>query len=936
MGFFSQFFDISGTGEVSVLCPFPHAKGLETNPSAHVNLVKDVFHCKTCAAEGRFSDGGLSEAGFVSNLYSTSYTEAIKIITHFQSKKTVENWDIACNNLLAHVDYMPYLQNERGLTEDTIRKYALGFLGDGIVYPVFINGILLDKRTYVPNGTPKIRSEKGASPLLFPFDEWQKDERDTVLCAGENDTLLLRQMGFNAITSTGGEGNFPKIFINMFKGKSVYICYDCDIAGVKGAHSVAFKLREAGASVKIINLGLTGEKHDKDVTDFFLKRRFNKAYFQEKFDNAVTYTNDNFFSDKNEKYPLVDLWDVPHGEYSGKRLSSRVVMMGKIEQAMGATMRVPVAVDYTCHAADSTSDMCDKCPLHQNGDKSWWILDDTNLDDLLLIAETDSKKQDAALSTRRFSGQPYGCEAHLSKIKREQKHIQRVIFSPDVETEDELSGFRMTEIQAYTIGLDLEDGGRYRAFFRSYPHPKNTAVVMVVDRVEESDNAINTFHLTAETIKELEQFQGKPEDVMAKRLSTAKQVVGSHAPREVVETVDIVYHSVLDFEFFGQIEKGHPEALIIGPTRSGKSSTAKKLQQFYGVGNFTECKTASTAGLLGGAQDTAGGFRIKWGKIPANHRGLLCLDELSGLPKGVMASLTGLRSERIATVAKIVSGKAPAKTRLLWMSNTRVMSDGRSKKISLYPNGTEIVLDLIGSAEDVSRFDFVLIQEDTDTYIKPFTKEELEKLDRSPYRNLLYWAWSRKPNQVKFAPMVEDYIWQVAQRLNERFDTDVKFFGAEAHKKLARIAISVACMCFSHTGNYNDVLVSKDHVDWACGFLMRCYDNHVFRLQEYAQEYRATMETNEEVNNIFAAMVRSQPLIMKTLSRKSEITLQQLQMLTGLERDVFSSAISTLVRHSLIESTGSAIMPTIRFRLAQKAYSGQHLIPLSERSSMPI
>ena len=27
-------------GEISVLCPFPHDKGYERNPSAHVNLAK--------------------------------------------------------------------------------------------------------------------------------------------------------------------------------------------------------------------------------------------------------------------------------------------------------------------------------------------------------------------------------------------------------------------------------------------------------------------------------------------------------------------------------------------------------------------------------------------------------------------------------------------------------------------------------------------------------------------------------------------------------------------------------------------------------------------------------------------------------------------------------------------------------------------------------
>lgn len=945
--FLQRFFEDRGTvhvkpnGEADVLCPFEHDKGFEIHPSAHINIAKGVFHCKTCAAEGRFSDGGMSEAAFVARMYRVSYAQAIKFLTDFEGKteETPEAWANATEALLQHTDAMAYLAS-RGITKEIVLEYQLGYNGSGIVYPVWMNGVLLDKRTYNFNpqpGEPKIKSEKAANAALFPFDHWQKSIGDTLLCAGENDTLLARKMGFNAVTSTFGEGNFPQMFAGLFRGKKVAICYDCDEAGKKGRLAVAYTLREAGADVVLVDLGLTGTKDDKDITDFFINHGYTAADLQAKIDSAQPYTGEMYQEQKNERYPLVDLWQVNHGEYAGRRISSRVVMMGKFDMPMEA----PTAVEWVCtNPLKEEGTICSMCKL--NGKSGWWALDDHNLDEVLKLVEVTDAQQEAALN--QMIGVPKKCPGGVKKYRREKKHVQKVFFTPDAETEDELSGFRATEHLAYVVGLDLEDGGRYRAFFRRYPHPKTQQIVSVVDRVEESDSAINTFRLTPDVVQELTQFQGDPYTVMDRRYEVAKSIVGQYAPRAVVEAVNIMYHAVLDFRYAGKPMKGHPELLIIGPSRTGKTDTAKKWQQFLGLGNLTECKTASTAGLLGGADKLpSGGHRIRWGKIPRNHKGLLVLDELSGMPMGVISTLTALRSERIARLEKIVNGAAPAKTRLLWISNPKVQSDGKSRNVSLYPTGVNIVLDLIGSDEDVARFDAVIILPNTETYISPFTsKDEISdtNVDNTPYRNLVYWAWSRRPDQIKFAPGVEQYIWQVAQELNERYDSDVKFFGAEANKKLARIAVSVACMCFSHDGTGESVWVDKAHVDWSRDFLVRCYDNDVFRLVEYVEQQKVTMTTNEEVNNLFTSMVQGQAMLMKTLARTTEINLLQLRTVCGIDQKEFDEAISKLVQHGLIETTRNGVMPTLRFRKARDAYVNNidkaRLTPLSQKGDVPI
>ena len=68
MSFLTEYFGIlEGTKEQAVHCPFDHhtASGIaykETNPSAHVNSMEGLFHCKAC-------NTGLSEIQFIQKVH---------------------------------------------------------------------------------------------------------------------------------------------------------------------------------------------------------------------------------------------------------------------------------------------------------------------------------------------------------------------------------------------------------------------------------------------------------------------------------------------------------------------------------------------------------------------------------------------------------------------------------------------------------------------------------------------------------------------------------------------------------------------------------------------------------------------------------------------------------------------------------------------------
>lgn len=918
-------YEVKANGEVNVLCPFPHDNGYDSNSSAHVNSTKGLFHCKTCFAQGRLDSGGMSEVGFIANLYSVDYEEALNIqhtLTDDDPAFSNKAWPKSMELLRNNKDYMAYLQEERGLTPETVHTYMLGYAGDGIAYPVIIHGDICDIRTYHPHEDPKMTSKKGASPLLFPFDVWRKDDRPTILCAGENDCLITRQNGFNALTVTAGEGSFPKMFLKMFDGKTVYIIYDCDLAGRNSSRRIAFQLKDAGANVLIVDLGLEGTKADKDLTDYFLKHNKTTADLQALLDVAEPYDGKQFQEDKNTLFPLVDLWDIPEGYNSGRRLSSRVVVSGKYDTAM----QTPSAVEWNCFGYSSENSICETCPLKKNRN-GMWILGEHNLKDMMQLVDVPDKQQKPFI--RQMLEIPKECPGCNTYVKA-RKSVYKVILTPDVETEDILSGFRSAEQYAYTIGLNLEDGSRYRAYFKAFAHPLDgQRVFMIVDRVEDSDNALNSFKMTEQIVEQLKVFQGDPMEKMAEKALRMHGIPDMTFKPSVLiaHAVNLLYHSPLRIQFkAGKSKvntlKGFPEILVVGESGSGKTETALFWQRYVQIGNFMALKGASISSLQGGAESMSrGGFKVAWGVIPQNNKGLVILDEMSGMNQDVLNNLTAMRSSGIATIPKIKRATAPAHTRLLWTSNPKKKPTGQMNTIYDYPNGAALIIDLIGTDEDIRRFDVcVLVAKGTDNS-SPLDEPELECHPADTYRNLIYWAWTRTAEQIIFEEGVEKYIVQMADELNDKYDTDVKLLGGEAWKKLARLAVSCAVNCFSHTDGGDSVLVCKSHVDWAAYYIALCYDNNLFRIRDYAKECRSYNTTNQSVNLIVAAICRTNPMVIKALLNSTTIVpMGNLRTVSNLEPQAFNELINKLSTYNLIRVTAHGLTSTRRLKMAVDAY----------------
>ncbi len=166
----------------------------------------------------------------------------------------------------------------RGLTDIIINAYKLGwgtFYGKKwitIPIPDIYGNFSFFKLREDPNtGNNKITYPKEIKAQIYGLDTLASNTEKIVICEGELDRLLLLSKDVPAITSTHGAMTFKEEWIETIgKNKKIYICFDNDETGKKGAERVAKLLESTKNEIYIVTL--PQEVDDKgDITDYFIK-----------------------------------------------------------------------------------------------------------------------------------------------------------------------------------------------------------------------------------------------------------------------------------------------------------------------------------------------------------------------------------------------------------------------------------------------------------------------------------------------------------------------------------------------------------------------------------------------------------------------------------------------------------------------------------------
>lgn len=293
------------------LCPFHK----EDTPSFFVNVKEQYFHCFGCGAGGDVFN-------FVMRQKGMSFSEALKYLAERKGiQVSFDNVDLQEEQKRRDIysalseaakiyheslpaEVIDYLKG-RGLTEETIKAYRIGFcngqskyrlphevlLNAGLIYengrnyfegfitfPHILYGrvVYISGRGYPEKKHKKLETDK--VQLAHLYNEQVLSQKEVILAEGEIDTLTLLQHGFNACGVLGA-GSFKDEWVNKFKNcETVYLSLDGDEAGIKGSLRIGNQISEK-ARIVCLPAGM-------DINDYF------NSYTKDDFDKLIASSKD--------------------------------------------------------------------------------------------------------------------------------------------------------------------------------------------------------------------------------------------------------------------------------------------------------------------------------------------------------------------------------------------------------------------------------------------------------------------------------------------------------------------------------------------------------------------------------------------------------------------------------------------------------------------
>jgi MCM P-loop domain len=866
----------ANTGEWRAFCPRCEDPKTSSSPSASFNFKRSIWRCFNCERGGRITvlvrHLIKEEQRADGSVVDIKTRQPISPPADLPTPQNIRNWHKV---LLSDRTLRGTMRDRRGLTVDTLKTFSIGYATTKRRYTVPVydrdGTTLLAVKLYRPtarNPTPKMIFW-GEDNSVSLYNAAALDEADDILLTeGEPDLWSAAQNGFAAVSHTAGAGGFQPDWAREFKGKRVFLTPDDDKAGINGAIKTARILEEFAESVYILSLS-TGIKKG-DLTDYFHKLNKTAYDLRQLMEEAepISVKHKVHVTPKSGK--TVSLVESQSPDHGIEPLELVVTIAGKQSPPYLAPRTALAECDR------KKGDKCKVCPmyLHEGKRQLEPPADDSNL--LRFVGANDSSKKRILVDLAEAL-----CDTNIVFTLENDWSLEELVAVQSVghRTEESQQPMNRKVFNVGTYGTPVNS--TVRIVGRQLPDPRDSRGIFHSWHLEPVEVDIDKFEMTPERRERLEKFQCGPRQTpldKAKEIADdlARSVTGIHGRTVLHVAYDLVWHSVLGFDFQGKrVPKGWLEAVAIGDTRTGKSETATALARHYNSGVVKSCEGATFAGLVGGAQPMpqGKGWMITWGTIPLNDRRLVVLDEFSGIKeRGIIEQMSSIRSSGVASLQKIVSEETSARTRLLWISNDP------HGKFMRETDGMDALSRLVEQPEDIARFDFAMALSNEEVESTLINNED--RLSEKPIYSsedcteLVMWAWSRKPDQIRFRDSTETQIISEAERLGRKYVSSPPLVQVENIRlKIARIAVAIAVRTFSASKSGELVFVRPAHVVSAVEFLDWVYGN----------EHMGYLRHSRRSADHAAEAERNKPIVTKYLRRHSAV----LDSLRVVGRDKF-------------------------------------------------
>lgn len=913
--------------ELKAECPFKdlHESQTDENPSLTVNLSKGVYYCNTCHSKGNIHTMYKMMYGKTNEEAWYDLGDGLKIPRPDSARPTrpdietglVSQYHQALMNLTGPIRQM--LRERRGLTDDTIKKFQLGWDGERITIPIYDEyNTLVNFRRYkwnsdndqwkVINYVDELNNTYG-EVRIFGIDRLVDDTIDYIVWAeGEMDRITAEQNDFCAATPTSGAGTWRPEWSKYFRSKKrVYLCNDNDEAGRKANEKLCEKLYRV---VDVYTINWPEDFPVKgDITDFFTKCKQTKEDFQKLLDNATKYINttkNDILTDNSDAIEL-HLSDSANAQYNAKRIRVPVMVSGKD----GTPFMCPMKVKASCGDNPSTENKkCSKCNLASLAGQVEYEFTSKDKDVLKLIRCTDKEQM---YTIKDMLGINQKCDDCVVTIES-YMNLEELRLIPKAE-----ANFGFSKEHEYVvrtglyIGDDLKTNRRYSMSGYMYPDPKTQYVNYIFDKAIPEKDMIGDFELTDEVLQQLQMFQCKDGQTIEDKFNEIHEDLERNVTyiwerRDAAFAVDLIYHTVLNFYFQDQfVKRGWGELLIIGDSGQAKTTLVERMMHHYGLGELHSGESSRRTGLVYSIQQNNKRWFLVWGAYPLNDGGLICLDELSGLSEEDLALMSDVRSSGIAKTTGVITAETTARTRAIYISNPR---NGRQLNTETY--GCNAILKLFGKTEDVRRLDIAMSVASGD--VDPaLINKDITKLKAIPHiytseicKTRVLWAWSRRPDDIIFEKEATKAILSNASTMGAKYSSKVPIVeAADQRMKIARLAVAVACCVFSSPDGIK-VIVTKEHVDFVVNFMEKLYSAKSFGYDKMSEQERTSSDQSDgsiaSLRKTYLALPIPSPNEMaEILYQLPYFSRSTLEDYTGLARDDLKLLLKFLTNAHLVD-----------------------------------
>lgn len=873
--FYEQFLKFeSRTGnQLYAICPFHEEK----TPSFTVNEDTGEWYCHGCGKGG-------SEKEFIQYYFDVTPDVARFAFSQWEKKgelpfpkqEDIDRWHA---QLLAQTKEVEILHSF-GFTDKVIEELYLGYDDLRITIPIKgRTGYWVNVRRYLPphrriegaRNSKCVNIRNLGSRRYYPYEAF--DEQTIYIVEGEKDCIAARSQGYNAVTSTGGSA-IPTDELILFRDKDVILMLDQDSVGDRNVKNYSIMLRNIARSISVLNLPC------KDYSDFYQKYGvYDISQFIHSLEEIEKETDKRAAQDvtlvRSEFTENLNTW-----------MKLNKMSVTGVEPKI---YTIPTKLKASCKNVKCTK----PCPLAVETQEV-----EIDVRQLLRFVDASDSAQD------NYVRNLYGCK-HVCAEPIDFTNIQKVIFQESasfIDGLDESSFENRYGVYMYT-DFRLSATLKYNFEACRVTDPRNQQNYYVIRGAETVAQAVPLIVPEA-----LERFRA-----VAEVCDTCDELIGywykEWMPALAIEgrqdlfgAILLTYCSVTEIPWQAGLIKGWLDTMVIGDTRTGKSQMAQRFIKLMGLGSYINGENARNTGVIGGVQRFGDSWVVTWGAIPMNDRGLLIIDEASGLEINDIKNLSSTRSSGAVTLNKIVKGEARARTRLIWLSNPR---SGRNLS-DFYWRGYGAFQEFIPVVEDQARYDLVLTaaREDIDV-LDGIDSEVQPKIDE--WTNLFSYAWSVDSSNIIFPKDFKEDMRAVAKELNEEYGGGPLVVGVAVHEKLLRLTCAFAVLC----GDIYDgrLKISKKHLKFATEFLSMTLEKPSFGYSDYIKEFkRAQVRKTENVNYV-RGLLTLYPA-MRVLLSSTCFKGYQFQEILGLDKTESSKILSDLITRGLIRpSTGANYTP---------------------------